>query len=127
MIEAQFGQPGIALRTLELYTVGTLQATLKPPSPPSAEWREVMDTLSEIACNKYALTRFHFLIIIFYIDIVRLCTTRSLCHISGRLHQLENWASLILEAGQLNEGQKEELKVYVLFLGYFLLHKFVEQ
>lgn len=53
MIEAQFGQPGIALRTLELYTTATLQATLKPPSPPTAEWRTMMDQLSEIACKKY--------------------------------------------------------------------------
>jgi phosphoenolpyruvate carboxylase len=55
MIEAQFGQPGIALRTLELYTAATLQATLKPPKPPTDGWRALMDMLSAIACKKYVI------------------------------------------------------------------------
>jgi phosphoenolpyruvate carboxylase len=59
MIEAQFGQPGIALRTLELYTTATLQATLKPPKPPTNEWRALMDTLSTIACRKYRAVVHH--------------------------------------------------------------------
>jgi len=53
MIEAQFGQPGIAVRTLELYTTATLKATLQPPLPPKPKWREIMDSLSEIACKTY--------------------------------------------------------------------------
>jgi phosphoenolpyruvate carboxylase len=53
MIEAQFGQPGIALRTLELYTTATLKATLQPPQPPKPKWCEIMDKMSEIACKTY--------------------------------------------------------------------------
>ena len=39
MIQAQFGLPDIASRTLELYTTATLEATLAPGQPPSSEWR----------------------------------------------------------------------------------------
>jgi len=53
MIEAQFGQPGIAFRTLEVYTTALLKATLKPTAAPSKRWCEIMDQISEIACNKY--------------------------------------------------------------------------
>ena len=35
MIQAKFGLPGIALRTLEVYTTATLEATLADPAPPS--------------------------------------------------------------------------------------------
>ncbi len=68
MIEAQFGQPGISLRTLELYldyigrwkfyrheryTTATLKATLQPPLPPKPKWAEIMDCLSDVACKTY--------------------------------------------------------------------------
>ncbi|MCI0526196.1 MAG: phosphoenolpyruvate carboxylase, partial [Nitrospira sp.] len=53
MIQAKFGIPGIALRTLELYTTTTLKATLIPPQAPSQRWREFMNDLSEIACAAY--------------------------------------------------------------------------
>ena len=33
MIQAKFGLPGLALRTLEIYTSATLEATLTPPAP----------------------------------------------------------------------------------------------
>ena len=33
MIQAKFGLPGLALRTLEIYTTATLEATLTPPAP----------------------------------------------------------------------------------------------
>ena len=36
MIQALFGLPDIALRTLEVYTSGTLESWLAPPSPPRA-------------------------------------------------------------------------------------------
>ena len=32
MVQAKFGLPGLAFRTLELYTAATLDATLSPPA-----------------------------------------------------------------------------------------------
>ena len=53
MIEAKFGLPGIALRTLEIYTTATLEATVAPAAPPQPEWRELMTELSELARESY--------------------------------------------------------------------------
>jgi len=53
MIQSQFGQVGIALRTLEVYTTSTLRATLFPPKAPVPEWRELMDHMSGIARKQY--------------------------------------------------------------------------
>ena len=36
MVQAKFGLPGLAFRTLELYTAATLDATLSPPALPEA-------------------------------------------------------------------------------------------
>lgn len=47
MIESEFGLPGIAERTLEVYLSAALDATLTPADPPEAEWRAVMDDLAE--------------------------------------------------------------------------------
>jgi len=49
VIQAKFGLPGIALRTLEVYTSATLEAMLDPPVPPRAEWRAAMDRLAASA------------------------------------------------------------------------------
>ncbi len=49
MIQAKFGLPGIALRTLEVYTTATLEATLGKPSPVDPTWRESMDRVSSAA------------------------------------------------------------------------------
>ena len=46
MIQAKFGIPGIAERTLELYVTAILEATLEPPAAPTARWREVMDRIA---------------------------------------------------------------------------------
>ena len=46
MIQAKFGLPGIALRTLEVYTTATLEATLGAPRPVSREWRATMDRVA---------------------------------------------------------------------------------
>jgi phosphoenolpyruvate carboxylase len=46
MIQARFGLPGIALRTLEVYTSSTLEAMLVPAPAPTDEWRAVMDRLA---------------------------------------------------------------------------------
>ncbi|MEW6737701.1 MAG: phosphoenolpyruvate carboxylase [Acidobacteriota bacterium] len=53
MIQAKFGLPGIALRTLEIYTTATLRATLTPPQAPQTHWRELMEELSAIASRTY--------------------------------------------------------------------------
>jgi phosphoenolpyruvate carboxylase len=49
MIQAKFGLPGIALRTLEVYTTATLEATLTPPARVEPRWRETMERLSTAA------------------------------------------------------------------------------
>ena len=40
MIQAQFGLPDIAVRTLEVYTTATLEATLAPPPRRPTHWRD---------------------------------------------------------------------------------------
>jgi phosphoenolpyruvate carboxylase len=49
MIQAKFGLPGIALRTLEVYTSATLDAVLSPPAMARPEWRESMERVSGAA------------------------------------------------------------------------------
>jgi phosphoenolpyruvate carboxylase len=53
MLQALFGLPEIALRTLEIYTTGTLEAWLTPPTAPKPEWRERMDRLAADAKAAY--------------------------------------------------------------------------
>ena len=53
MLQALFGVPDIALRTMEVYTSGTLEAWLVPPSPARPEWRTCMDRLRDDARSAY--------------------------------------------------------------------------
>ena len=53
MIQAQFGLPEIATRTLEVYTTATLDATLTRTPPPRDEWRRAMDRLADVARHTY--------------------------------------------------------------------------
>jgi phosphoenolpyruvate carboxylase len=53
MIQAQFGLPEIAVRTLEVYTTATLAATLGIAPPARAEWRDAMDRLADTARTAY--------------------------------------------------------------------------
>lgn len=53
MIQAQFGLPDIAARTLELYTTATLGATLALPPAPAPRWRDEMDRLAAAARKAY--------------------------------------------------------------------------
>jgi phosphoenolpyruvate carboxylase len=53
MIQAMFGLLDIAVRTMEVYTTATLEATLGQATGPSHEWRGVMDRLSERARRSY--------------------------------------------------------------------------
>ena len=56
MIRFKFGLSGIALRTLELYTCATLEATLVPPPAPSEQWRNEMDRLTKNSLSSYRNT-----------------------------------------------------------------------
>ena len=53
MIQANFGLPGIALRTLEIYTTATAEATLLRGVAPEDGWRATMEQLSERSRAEY--------------------------------------------------------------------------
>ncbi|WP_413614868.1 phosphoenolpyruvate carboxylase [Halomonas cupida] len=53
MIRFKFGQPDIALRSMEIYTCAVLEASLLPPPRPKPEWREEMDRLADTAHKAY--------------------------------------------------------------------------
>jgi phosphoenolpyruvate carboxylase len=53
MIQALFGLPDIAHRTLEIYTGGTLESWLAPSAHAPAPWRECMERMSDDACSTY--------------------------------------------------------------------------
>ena len=53
MIQAKFGLPDIAVRTMEVYTTATLEATLAPAAPAAPEWRAAMDRISERSRASY--------------------------------------------------------------------------
>jgi phosphoenolpyruvate carboxylase len=53
MLQALFGLPDIALRTMEVYTSGTLEAWLTPTPPAPPEWRDCMDRLRDAACDAF--------------------------------------------------------------------------
>lgn len=46
MLQSLFGLPDIALRTMEVYTTGTLEAWLLPPQLGRPEWRACMERLA---------------------------------------------------------------------------------
>ena len=53
MIQAKFGLPGLAQRTLEIYTSATLEATVTPPAPARPEWRRRMNALADTSRQVY--------------------------------------------------------------------------
>jgi phosphoenolpyruvate carboxylase len=53
MIQFKFGLHDLALENLEMYTAGTLEATLAPASPPKKEWRNTMQQLADISVQEY--------------------------------------------------------------------------
>ena len=53
MLQALFGLPEIAARTMDVYTTATLEAWLVPASPPPPEWRAAMDRLRDDARDAY--------------------------------------------------------------------------
>ena len=53
MIQALFGLPELAARTMEVYTTGTLDAWLTPSPPPRDDWRACMERLAADAGAAY--------------------------------------------------------------------------
>ena len=53
MIQALFGLPDIAQRTMEVYTTGTLEAWLTPAASPAPQWRAQMDALAKASADAY--------------------------------------------------------------------------
>lgn len=53
MIRFKFGQPGVAIRTLDLYLEAILKANILPPPTPKPEWRQLMDKLRDSSCQLY--------------------------------------------------------------------------
>jgi phosphoenolpyruvate carboxylase len=53
MIQAHWGLPPLAVRTLEVYTTATLEATLLPAPAPADEWRGQMEHLAGAARDGY--------------------------------------------------------------------------
>jgi phosphoenolpyruvate carboxylase len=53
MIQAKFGLVDIAIRTLEVYTTATLEASIARQEAPAREWRDCMDRLAARARNAY--------------------------------------------------------------------------
>ncbi len=53
MIDAKFGLPEIAVRTLELYLTATLEATLMRGAGPQPAWRTLLDELAERSRSDY--------------------------------------------------------------------------
>ena len=53
MIQAKFGLVDIAIRTLEVYTTATLEATVAPQPAPKPEWRACMDQVAGRARKTY--------------------------------------------------------------------------
>jgi len=53
MITQNFGSPGIAERTLDIYTAAVLAEGFTDHVEPSDEWRAAMDALSDLSCAQY--------------------------------------------------------------------------
>lgn len=84
MIQAEFGLPGIALRTLEIYSTATLDATLTPNESPRPEWREMIETMSDSSRARY----------------------RSLVYETPRFVEYFRHATPEVELGELNIGSR---------------------
>ena len=53
MIQAKFGLVDIAVRSMEVYTTATLEATLSPSAQPAPAWRAAMERCAERARSSY--------------------------------------------------------------------------
>ncbi|PLW69732.1 phosphoenolpyruvate carboxylase [Pseudohalioglobus lutimaris] len=53
MIRTKLGWTSLAVKTLAVYTVAICRANLLTPPAPRADWREIMETLSDDSCAAY--------------------------------------------------------------------------
>ena len=53
MITQNFGQTGVAERTLDIFTAGVLAEKFEFRAEPKQEWRDVMERLAEVSCDHY--------------------------------------------------------------------------
>ncbi|MEZ8141294.1 MULTISPECIES: phosphoenolpyruvate carboxylase [Enterovibrio] len=53
MIRFKLGLPDVATNSLNLYASAILEANLLPPPAPKQEWRDLMETLSDVSCDAY--------------------------------------------------------------------------
>lgn len=53
MIQALYGLPGVAARTLDVYATSVLEARLLPPDEPDPEWRRLMQEMADEARRDY--------------------------------------------------------------------------
>ncbi|GBG65571.1 hypothetical protein CBR_g51453 [Chara braunii] len=54
MVQAKFGLSAVAVRQMEIYTTAVLLATVHPPMPSRTQkWRDLMEEMAEISCEKY--------------------------------------------------------------------------
>jgi phosphoenolpyruvate carboxylase len=53
VMEQDFGLPGLAVKTLETYTTAVLKADMTESVAVKAEWRSLMNHMSEVSCTKY--------------------------------------------------------------------------
>ena len=53
MITQNFGQAGIAERTLDLFTAGVLAEKFEERMEPKDEWRDAMERLADVSCENY--------------------------------------------------------------------------
>jgi phosphoenolpyruvate carboxylase len=56
MIQARYGIPGVAARTLDLYATSVLEARLAPPEEPDPAWRGLMEEMAGEARRVYRET-----------------------------------------------------------------------
>lgn len=105
MIQSQFGQAGIALRTLEVYTTSTLRSTLFPPKAPVPEWRELMDHMSALARKQYrdAVYGMQSRTQVYSFRAQQICCLLSSIHSRARAVCVEHWKSGMFAAPVLSD------------------------
>ena len=94
MIQAKFGLPGIALRTLEVYTTATLEATLGTPPPVDPDWRTTMERLSSASREAFRATVYDDPRFIDYFQQATPVTELDALHIGSRPARRDQQAAL---------------------------------